>query len=748
MHRKQGLLFKLTFFVLIINIGVAALFGVLKYKQQSLQLKEDLDLILESNAHFFSTSLEIPIYNFDLIAAKKISHAVLQSKAVVSVGIEQVQNVNMNFIKNEYGVIQEVTKILFDPEVKWLKSQITYKGKKLGVAVVGVTRTYLKESLSSTLNFMLVETLVLIFLLVTPLIILLRRQFVIPIQELTKISSKIALGDLNQNVVNYRDDELGELAVAFFSMQDSIRQKIKDLNNEVIERRQAENTVQVLRNYLSNIIDSMPSVLIGVDVEGRINQWNSEAVRLVGVSKNQAVGRMLIDIFPRLSDDIHSVYEVMESRQEKTISNRSCHDGEAVRFEDMMIYPLVANGVTGVVIRLDDITEKSMSEVAFRRAQKMEAVGQLTGGIAHDFNNMLGIVMGNLELLQVQLKGDDKAMSRIERALKGTRRGADLTRKLLQFSRNKEQETRCIDVKEVIGSMDELVAKSLTVSIEIQTHFQDDLWPIEVAPGDFDDAILNLSLNAKDAMPEGGTLIIEASNKVLDEGYVKANPNSKAGDFVLVSVGDNGIGMTDEVRDKVLEPYFTTKGEGKGTGLGLSMVYGFVLRSGGHIKIYSELGKGTTFHIFLPRAKGGRDTDSYTTPSLAQLPTGSETVLIVDDEGGLIDIARKYLSNLGYSVLSATGAKQALVIMAENPNVDLLFSDIIMPGKMDGYQLSEAVHNEYPATKILLTSGFSKNREDFLNSDDMYLLELSKQRLNKPYNQSELAIAVRGALER
>ena len=394
-----------------------------------------------------------------------------------------------------------------------------------------------------------------------------------------------------------------------------------------------------------------------------------------------------------------------------------------------------------------DITKNKFNEIALRRAQKMEAVGQLTGGIAHDFNNILGIIMGNLEILKMILKGNDKANILIEKAHKGTMRAADITRHLLRFSRIETIKTIPTNVNTIFENIDELIARSLTVSIEVQTQLSENLWPVNVDPGDLEDAILNLSLNAKDAMPEGGTLIIETSNKLLDDDYVALNPGSSSGEFVMISISDDGIGISEDLIDKVLEPFFTTKELGAGTGLGLSMVYNFVKRSGGHIKIYSELGKGTTFNIFLPRAHSEAKIETNKVLASTELPRGKETVLIVDDEEALVDIATKNLQMLGYKVLTAANAQQALNVIEDNKSIDLIFSDMIMPGEIDGYQLADRLLKIDPRYKILLTSGFTKQRGERPIDDNKYMNELVNKRLHKPYNQSELALAVRRVLD-
>jgi PAS domain S-box-containing protein len=395
-----------------------------------------------------------------------------------------------------------------------------------------------------------------------------------------------------------------------------------------------------------------------------------------------------------------------------------------------------------------DVTERRQFEDHARRAQKMEAVGQLSGGIAHDFNNILGIVMGNLEIIE-QLVGDnEKVQGRIATAQRGARRGAELTRKLLGFSAKEAQGTSLTSLNELIRNLDQLLAKSLTVAVTIGHHLADDLWMVDVDPGDLQDAILNISLNARDAMPDGGTLVIETANKHLDQGYVEKNPGSLRGDFVMLALSDSGEGMIAAVKDRVLEPFFTTKSEGRGSGLGLSMVYGFVQRSGGHLKIYSEPGEGTTIRLYLPRAQTLMVDESqpFEAPDM-ELPGGNETILVVDDEEALADVACINLEDLGYTTIMANNGKQALRILMDNKDIDLLFTDVIMPGDLDGYQLAISAQKNRPTLKALLTSGFTKKKEMIQNADSAKYAELSSTLLSKPYTQAELAFAVRNMLD-
>lgn len=354
--------------------------------------------------------------------------------------------------------------------------------------------------------------------------------------------------------------------------------------------------------------------------------------------------------------------------------------------------------------------------------------------------------MGNLELMRLRVLKDEETTTFVDNAISGVDRGAEITRKLLNYSRMDAGEMKLVSVNKLIEEMDELIARTLTVSVRMKTQLAENIWLVKINSGDLQDALLNLSLNARDAMPGGGCFTIETSNKVLDEDYLRLNPEAVAGEYVMISVSDTGTGMPLETHEKALEPFFTTKVEGKGTGLGLSMVYSFVRRSGGSIRIHSEVGEGTTVRIYLPRAHEYGEIESLgQTRSL--LPKGNETILIVDDEKALNEVSAPNLESLGYRTLTAETGKHALKLLEDNKHIDLLFSDIVMPSGMDGYQLALAAHRMRPSLKILLTSGLIKKREQYVADEGKYLTELVTNIVNKPYSLSELARAIRKTLD-
>ncbi len=396
-----------------------------------------------------------------------------------------------------------------------------------------------------------------------------------------------------------------------------------------------------------------------------------------------------------------------------------------------------------------DLKLKEQLDQSVQRYQKIEALGQLTGGIAHDFNNMLAVILGNLDLLRDEVSKNPKAMEYISAAIRGGARGTEITKRLVDFSNTEPTETQLVNINNFITSLKSLIAKALTPKISLKLHLADDIWNVNVNTGEFEDALINLSLNARDAMPGGGTLIIESANKTLDETYVALNRGSSTGEHVMISVSDTGSGMPQEIIDRAFEPFFTTKDKGNGSGLGLNMVYGFVQRSNGHVKIYSEVGEGTTFHIYLPRAtepserqKTGADNSTKNS-----LPGGNETILVVDDEQELLKVAVQHLERLGYNVLTATRGKQALDIFKERDDIDLLFSDVVMPDGTSGYRLAIDIMKSHQGTKALLTSGFTPQHEIAVNGDKPIYDKLSRTLLNKPYSLTELAHAIRQALD-
>lgn len=369
------------------------------------------------------------------------------------------------------------------------------------------------------------------------------------------------------------------------------------------------------------------------------------------------------------------------------------------------------------------------------QAQKMEAIGNMTGGMAHDFNNLLAVMIGNIELLQDRLGNDSRGVALADAALQAGMRGAELTRQLLAFARRQPLEPSITDINELVVGMTRLLERILEADIEITLITAPEVWPVMIDPAQLSSAIANLATNARDAMPKGGRLTIETMNTHLDDDYAALNPEVVPGDFVLIEVSDTGTGIPAETLTHVFEPFFTTKEVGRGTGLGLSMVFGFVKQSQGHIKIYSELGQGTTIRLYLPRAAPGMRASAFAPIAMASPQRGHETILVVEDDTEVRATVIRQLSDLGYRVVEAEKAQAALALL-KNPavTIDLLFTDLVMPGGMNGHELARAALAERPALKILYTSGYPGST---LRGDDR--LKEGEHFLSKPYRRQALA---------
>ncbi len=379
------------------------------------------------------------------------------------------------------------------------------------------------------------------------------------------------------------------------------------------------------------------------------------------------------------------------------------------------------------------------AELQLRQAQKMEAIGQLTGGIAHDFNNLLQVISGSLQLLTREVAGNERASQHIERALAGVGRGSKLATQLLAFGRRQPLEPKVINIGRFIDSLEELLHRTIGEAIEIRTVRAADLWNTLVDPSQIENAILNLALNARDAMNGVGRLTIELANAAVDASQIQRDPDLAPGQYVVVAVTDTGAGMPPEIMARVFEPFFSTKPVGKGSGLGLSMVYGFVKQSGGHVKIYSELGVGTTVRLYLPRSTAGEDR--LNEQDMGPISGGKETILVAEDDDEVRSTVVALLGELGYTVLKARDAESAWTVIESGIDIDLLFTDVVMPGPMRSTDLARMARERYPDLGILFTSGYTENS---IVHDGR--LDAGVELLSKPYSREALARRIRQVL--
>lgn len=415
-----------------------------------------------------------------------------------------------------------------------------------------------------------------------------------------------------------------------------------------------------------------------------------------------------------------------------------------------------------LVVQIVDVSERKLTTQRLHQAQKMEAIGQLTGGLAHDFNNLLTIIMGNLQLLEGKLDGDEKAVKRANEALDAARKGSDLTRQLLAFARKQDLEPREVEINDLVTGMEALISRTLGENVELKVDVAAGAPKVLIDPSQFESSILNLAINARDAMPNGGLLTIETQLVYLDQEYAEKHPEVAQGHHVMVAISDTGIGMSPELLEKVFHPFFTTKENGKGTGLGLSMVYGFIKQSGGHISIYSEVGHGTSVKMYLPRktnfgeipAETAANSGSLVIEALppaasaeAEVPKSAprpQKILVVEDQEAVRAVACGFLMDFGYDVVEAEDGFQALSKLQEDPEIDLMFSDIVMPGGMNGFDLAQAASGMRPDLKIVHTSGYPKGA--MVHQDEPRFRQGFI--IMKPYRREELQKIIRDAFEK
>jgi PAS domain S-box-containing protein len=518
--------------------------------------------------------------------------------------------------------------------------------------------------------------------------------------------------------------------------------------HDLTERKRSEQAVREAVERLKVVVDTAVDGVILIDALGKILMFNPACEKLFGYSATEATGQNVRILMPPPFRGEHDTYLVNYHRTRvpkiigigrEVVGQRK--DGSTFPM-DLSVGEARQDGGPVFVGIIHDLTERKRTNEQLVQAQKMETVGQLSGGIAHDFNNLLTVIIGNAEALSDVLKPRPDLRKLADAVIAAGERGAELTHRLLAFSRRQALLPAEIDCNQLVDKMGRLLRRTLREDIEISTLLDVELKLALADPAQLESALLNLALNAQDAMPEGGRITIGTANAQLDEQYRAMHPEVPPGDYVLVTVTDDGDGMAPEVLERAFEPFFTTKEVGKGSGLGLSMVYGFVKQSNGHVTIYSERGLGTTVRLYLPGAAGARAREPLLIEEEARTPRGQETVLIAEDDAFVRDHAVATLEGLGYHVIACIDGREAIKRLQEGVAADMLFTDIVMPGGINGFDLADRARQIRPSLKVLLTSGYAVDslgsRRDLLKGVAI---------LHKPYHKAELAVRIREILD-
>jgi len=568
-----------------------------------------------------------------------------------------------------------------------------------------------------------------------------------------------------QSIVNMPVSEQGGMVALLYLNNATAREwapddigfirEVAERTRTAVERRRAEQALETFAGSLERqvvqrtaeldrIWRNSQDVLLVTDSGGHVQAVNPAWTLLLGHATSLVRDQMLIDFaMPEERKNLIAIMsEARTGPYTKSIEARFLHlDGTwrwiAWRFsyEDAL---LLAYG-RDVTVEKERSLALKQAEEQLRHAQKMEAIGQLTGGIAHDFNNLLQVISGNLHMLGQDLEGNEKSSRRVQNALAGVHRGAKLANQLLAFGRRQPLEPKVVNVVRLINGIGEMLRRTLGETVEVETITGGGLWNTFVDPTQIENAVLNLAINARDAMDGQGKLTIEVGNAYIDEVYSRNHNDVEPGQYVMLAVTDTGVGMTPEVLQRVFEPFFSTKPAGKGTGLGLSMVYGFVKQSGGHVKIYSEVGQGTTIRIYLPRSM--QTEDLLIDPQHGPLTGGPETILVAEDDEEVRATVVDILGHLGYRVLKARDAASALSVIESGVPVDLLFTDVVMPGALKSAEMARKAKERLPDLAVLFTSGYTEN--SIVHGGR---LDPGVELLSKPYSREALARRIRHLL--
>ncbi|MFN3233125.1 MAG: PAS domain S-box protein [Alphaproteobacteria bacterium] len=508
---------------------------------------------------------------------------------------------------------------------------------------------------------------------------------------------------------------------------------------DATDRRRAEQAAARTEAKFKNLIEgSLQGVLIHRNQA--IVYVNRATANLFGTIPENMIGRLVTDFIDPATAEQRQAF--MESAIADPMKVRATHNDGGTIWIEVNARDVDWDGEAARQVMINDITERQKAEEALQHTQKLESLGQLTGGIAHDFNNLLGVISGNLELLREQLGDSEDHTMFIEASLRSVRRGAELTQRLLAFSRKTPLKPQDTEINQLIRSMSGMLQRTLGETIQVETELEQTAWHVSIDPGQMENALLNLALNARDAMPRGGRLVLETENVLLRENLIGQNSVVPAGDYLKVCVRDTGTGMPAEVLKNAFQPFYTTKEVGAGSGLGLSMVYGFAQQSAGHVTIDSTPGRGTSINLYFPKSELQPRTEEVGDSKQTAPEGNKEIVMVVEDDEDLRQLSLLLLNRMGYQTHDAADGPSAMALLEDLDHIDLLFTDLVLPGGLGGFEIANAAKDAFPDIKVLFTSGYSES-ETFREAFEGGRAEL----IPKPYRKDALAERLQAVLQ-